>query len=263
MNDQICQCLKGSINSCRLLLLVFLLSSASAGFSDERVAKTDPAANIIQTPGEYGGQNDGRLKEKPRIEDLGQGKYRIGKIVVDKAKQLITIPGTMLPYEDNKAIEFLASTKQGYKAYESVVMLDVNAFEFNLACILIGLDAKQSVSPKFHFDPEPVKGDPVSIRVSWEENGKQVEYDILQLLKVGKTKPAGKSVWIYTGSKFINGDVYLAEIDGVLIGLIHDPASIIEHRDGLGLGNWGAISIDPDTAPKSGQALIIKIKAVD
>jgi hypothetical protein len=143
------------------------------------------------------------------------------------------------------------------------VKLNVNAFEFNLACILIGLDAKQSVLPEYHFDPRPVKGDPVSIKIGWDKNGKPVDYDAIELLKVGQAKPAKPSVWSYTGSMFVDGDRYLAEMDGVLIGLIHDPSSVIEHRTGVGVGNWGSITVDSDIAPVDGQAIHLVIKALN
>jgi len=55
----------------------------------------------------------------------------------------------------------------------------------------------------------------------------------------------------------------MAQIDGVLIGLIHDPASIIEHREGIGIGNWGNIAIDPERAPAGGQEIVLQIQGVD
>jgi hypothetical protein len=252
----------GILNSCRLLLLIFLLSLWSVCHSDDQLPEAvDPVGRY--QPEQIGEPGDGKMKEKPAVEDLGNEKYRIGEIKIDKAKHLITIPGVMLPNEQGKAIEFIASTNNGYKAYESVVMLNANAFEFNLACILIGLDSRQSTVPEYHFDPEPVKGDPVSIKIAWEKNGKPVEYDVIELLKVGETKPAKPSVWSYTGSMFVDGDQYLAEMDGVLIGLVHNPASIIEHRAGLGLGNWGAVTIDSNMAPENGQAIRLMIQALE
>lgn len=243
-----------------LVLAVLLTFSANSHSVDIQPGAAVQKGNV--NPSEIGEPDDGRVKQKPRIEDLGNSVYRIGSIKVDKAKRILTVPGVMLPYEKEKAIEFIASTNQGYKSYESVFALEANAFEFNLACILIGLDAKQAVLPKFHFDPEAVKGNVVSINVAWEVEGKSIDYDVAALLKVGDTKPAIPSVWIYTGSQFIEGDRYMAQMDGVLIGLSHDPASIIEHREGLGLGDWGGVTIDADLAPPAGREIIVKVKGV-
>jgi len=62
-----------------------------------------------------------------------------------------------------KTLEFIASTKGGFKGYESALELDTNAISFNLALILIGLDREHAVHPRRHFDPIPPKGDPVEI----------------------------------------------------------------------------------------------------
>ena len=267
MKNRSSQINKAIFNHCQLLLLCCLLPLSTLCQSDEAVPAPAPtskteAATQTQPFDDIGAPNDGKQKEKPRIEDLGKAKYRIGVIKIDKARRLITVPGVMLPYEEGKPIEFMATMKQGYKSYESVLSLQTNAFEFNLACILIGLDPGKAVSSKFHFDPQPVQGDPVSIKVSWQKNGKQVEYDVIDLLKLGEAKPGKPTVWSYTGSMFVEGDRYLAQMDGVLIGLIHDPASIIEHKKGLAIGNWASIAIDPDIAPPGGQEIIISIQGL-
>ena len=245
------------------LLGLLLFHPASVPADEAAAATTAPAATAANSylPDENTPPSDGRQKQKPRIEDLGNGRYRVGAITIDKKKRLITASGVMLPYGEGKAIEFFAATKQGYKSYESVVALNANAFEFNLACILIGLDAGKAAAPKFHFDPNPLNGSPVAISVSWQKGGKTVERDAAELLTIGDSKPKTPSQWSYTGSMFVGGDQYLAEMDGVLIGLIHDPSSIIEHRSGLGAGQWGAVMVDPAHAPESGQAITVRIKA--
>ena len=262
MSEPTGQIIKGKLHGSGLLLSVFLLLSAGICLADETTPATG-AETAHYPPDEIGEPDDGRMKEKPRIEDLGEGKYRIGAIRIDKAQHLISVPGIMLPYEDGKAIEFMATTKQGYKSYESVLMLEANAFEFNLACILIGLDPKRAVLPAYHFDPQPVQGDALSIRVGWNKHGQWVEHDVVELLRIGKSKPVIPSGWSYTGSVFTEDNRYLAQMDGVLIGLVHDPASIIEHREGLGLGNWGSINIDAGLAPTGGQEVNVKLQRVE
>jgi len=223
---------------------------------------------------EMGELTDGKVKEKPQIEKLADNQYRIGSILVDKTKRIISIPGKTLSDNNNKPIEFIATMRNGYKSYESLFMLDVNAFEFNLACILIGLDSKNAVPAEFHFSPKPVLGDAVSIHISWKSNNKTVKYDIVELLKTRETKRKTKmaeaktdtalampSEWSYTGSKFVGDNQYLAQMEGVLIGLVHDPASIIEHKTGIGLGRYGLISINNNIAPPQGHKILIIIQA--
>jgi len=56
------------------------------------------------------------------------------------------------------------------------------------------------------------------------------------------------------------GKRYLAEEAGTLIGFIHDQDSIIEHRDGIGLGQFGKVAIDRDLLPPMGTAIRIRIE---
>lgn len=243
----------------RLGLLLLLSLWGSPCWSGD----VKPEVKVAFEDGVAGAPNDGRMTEQPSVQELGGEQFSIGEITVDRSQRLISLPGRMIPYEKGKPIEFVATMRQGYKAYESVLELDANAFEFNLACILIGLDAEKASDVEFHFDPNPIEGDEVSIRVGWQVNQQWVEMDVAELVKVGEKKSASPSVWVYTGSRFIEGDRYMAQMDGVLIGLIHDPASIIEHREGIGIGNWGSIAIDPEQAPAGGQEIVLRIKAID
>jgi hypothetical protein len=133
------------------------------------------------------------------------------------------------------------------KSYEALLELEASAMEFNLACILIGLDTANASHPSHHFDPAPVTGDIVDLRVSWVQDGQQQEFGIERLLG-GAADPEGH-VWVYTGSVFTPDGRYMAAMSGSLIGFVHDPESIIQHQAGLGLGNYGAITYDPDVMP--------------
>jgi len=194
---------------------------------------------------------------EPQVEDLGGGRYRIGTIEVDKEARKFTVPGTVIALADGTPIEYLAISRVGSKAYESLVQLDVSAVEFNLACILIGLDRDKAVRPQQHFDPVEVTGDVVDIRISWQGEDGAREMEIERLLK--DTTDAADHVWVYTGSSFLLDGRYLAEIIGTLIGVVHDPGSIIQHQRGLGLGNYGAVTMDPDTVPPGGTPVSVMV----
>jgi len=194
---------------------------------------------------------------EPQVEDLGGGRYRIGTIEVDKEARRFTVPGTVIALADGAPIEFLAISRGGPKDYESLLELDVSAVEFNLACILIGLDRDKAVRPQRHFDPVEVTGDVVDIRISWQGEDGEREIEIERLLK--DANDAADHVWVYTGSLFLPDERYLAEIMGTLIGVVHDPGSIIQHQRGLGLGNYGAVTMDPDTAPPGGTPVSVTV----
>ncbi len=191
------------------------------------------------------------------VEDLGNGRYRVGAIEIDKDAQRFTVTGTTIGLAENTPVEFLAVAKGGYKSYEALLELDVSAVEFNLACILIGLDTANASHPKFHFDKTIVTGDIVDVRVSWVRDGREQEFEIERLLQ-GTAEPKDH-VWVYTGSFFTPDGTYMATMSGTLIGVVHDPESIIQHQKGMGLGEFGAIAFDPDVMPPAGTRVTVSV----
>jgi len=193
------------------------------------------------------------------ITDLGNGQYRIGEILIDKPARRFSVTGVVI--RDEQPLEYLAVKKDGYKAYESLFELKTSATEFNLACILIGLNAEHAVLPEYHFDPTPVVGDPVAIRIDWEKDGETISTSPEQLFLEGGKKVVSNQ-WVYTGSLIPPGQPYMAEESGTLIGFVHDKDSIIEHREGIGLGQFGMVSVDKSMAPPRGTAVRVTVSNI-
>ena len=96
------------------------------------------------------------------------------------------------------------------------------------------------------------------IFVSWEEEGKTRRVPVTDVLRV----PDGAHVsdeWVYTGSFFAPDGRYTAEVVGTLVGFVHDPTSIIQHRSGLGLGHYGAVSLNTEVLPRPGTPVLLQI----
>jgi hypothetical protein len=204
-----------------------------------------------------GEQQDLETAKQPEIEDLGNNQYRIGMIAVDKKKNHFTLPGHVL--RDSETIEFLAVARGGFKAYESVLELDATAHEFNTACLLIGLNPDKSRAPGEHFDPRPVEGDEVRIRVSWESDGETTRVDAADLVQQGEaTLP--RHNWVYTGSVVTQEGAFLAHVDGTLVGFVHSPTSVIEHKSGLGLGDYGSVVPNQSLLPPVGTPITMTIE---
>lgn len=196
---------------------------------------------------------------KAAAEDLGDGRYRIGSIMIDKTKGQFSVPGSVIKLQQpNSPIEFIAVSKGGYKRYEAIFEMDTSPVDFNLACILIGLDASHATKPKQHFDPQPLKGDAVEIFVSWTEKGKTRRVPAIDVLRVAGSAHATNE-WVYSGSYFSQNGKYMADAVGTLVGFVHDPESIIQHRIGLGLGNYGAVIKNPDVLPPPGTPVLLHI----
>lgn len=194
---------------------------------------------------------------KPVVKELGNGLYQIGVIELDKENARFRVPGKVVRREP--PIEFLAVAKGGHRAYESLLEMDTDVVSFNLACILIGLDYEHATRPEYHFDPKLLIGDRVSVKVSWKKGDQLVSVDAYDLIKTpGMT--AESQEWIYTGSTFTENGKYLALEDGSLLGVVHDPASIIELDKGLSLGAYGDGSVAGHAAPELGTLVWLTIE---
>jgi len=137
------------------------------------------------------------------IQSLGNNQYKIGNILVNKADRSFEVTGKFLRVEP--PMEFLAVAKDGDRGYESLLELDVDVFQFNLACILIGLDKNKGEPPKFHFDSDPIEGDSLEVWVSWKSKEKSYRVEAANLFKFKDAK-LKSGEWVYTGSTFVPGE---------------------------------------------------------
>ena len=165
--------------------------------------------------------------EQPEVKNLGNGRFQIGNIIIDEDKKEVVVPGNLHMLEG--PIEFIACTKGGMKEYESVLEMETDAISFNLSMILLGLDPNKGKAAAYHFDPSAPDGDGVEISIQWntDKGIKTIRaQELIHDMNTGKPFPADH--WVYTGSVFLEDGQYLADLAGVLIGFVHDPASIIE-----------------------------------
>jgi hypothetical protein len=184
---------------------------------------------------------------------------RIGAILIDTAKKEFSVRGVV---NDAKVLEFLANTKGGFKAYESALELETNAVNFNVACLLIGLDPAGATLSRFQFDPELPQGNPVELFVEWDEGGKKRQVRAEELVFNNATKqtlPEGP--WVYTGSVFREGNFYMAESEGTLVGFMHNTAPIIESPRAF-IGSYGASIINPSLNLKPGASVSFVLRAL-
>jgi hypothetical protein len=209
----------------------------------------------------YGVANEEEVSEAaPAIEDLGDERYRIGTITIDKAARKFTLGGKVLHL--TQPLEYLAVKTEGYKGYESLLELETSAVDFQLACILIGLDDEDSVKPRFQFDERETEGQAVEITISWEVDG------ALKTTSAANAMTAGDGAftdagWVYVGSRPSPQDgSLLAEMSGTLIGFVHDPLSIIEHRTGARAGSYGMVKGNSELLPPEGSPITLTVLVV-
>lgn len=194
------------------------------------------------------------------VEKLGDERYRIGAIVVDRNTSSFSLPGKIIHLTD--ALEYLAVSTEAAKEYESLLELTTSPGDFNLACILVGLDDEKSVKPRFQFDDEKAEGQSIGISLSWENDGETVTINGEEALTVGEEALDDNS-WVYIGSTTGNyGKEFMADAGGTLIGFIHDPYSIIDHRNGVGIGNYGVVTGNKEILPPVGTAVSLTISVI-
>ena len=193
------------------------------------------------------------------IVDLGDQRFQIGEIIIDRDAQEFSVPGKILHLSD--ALEYLAVSTGGMKDYESLLELTTSPRDFNLACILIGFDDSNSVKPRYQFDELEVEGPPVVMTLSWqeEEEGESRSVSAANAMTAGDETFDDDS-WVYIGSSTSeDGKQFLAERGGTLIGFVHDPYSIIDHKTGGGIGAYGLITGNKALLPAEGTAIRLTV----
>lgn len=194
------------------------------------------------------------------LKPLGGERYQIGRIVLDKKARRFTVPGRV--HVLGKPLEYLATSPGGMKEYETLLEVDASGSEFNLACILLGLERDPKQGPYWQFSKDPLSGPRVEIRVAWQDGGKRREVSAAEALLDPKDDTKPESVeWVYMGSLMNPADgLYAADVTGTLIGFVHDANSIIESVYGLGIGAYGSVSGNPDKLPPEGAPIELIVR---
>lgn len=175
------------------------------------------------------------------LKPLGQERYQVGRIVVDKRLHSFTVPGRV--HTLDKPLEYLATSPGGRKAYEALLELDASGSEFNLACILIGLERDPTLASSKPPDATKVVGQRVAMSVAWTQEGQRRKVAAAEALFNADARTKIESVeWVYIGSfTSIDGSRFAADYTGTLISFIRDPTGIIEALSGVGVGPYGSM----------------------
>jgi len=173
------------------------------------------------------------------VKALGNERYQIGSIIIDKSARTFKLPGRIIV--SNAPLEYLAGSPKGRKNYEALLELDATSIEFNLACILVGLEASPNQVPYHQFSKLRLVGPRVAIRIEWQEGGKARTMSAAEavLNPEAGVKPDAVE-WVYTGRSFVPLEQGAPD-PGTLVGFVHDPHTIIEAMDPIGIGAYGSV----------------------
>lgn len=175
------------------------------------------------------------------MKPLGGDRYQIGAVVVDKRAKRFSVPGRVLVL--GKPLEYLATAPGGMKAYETLLEVDTTGSEFNLACILVGLERDSKLGVVARSDQTPLPGRRVAISIAWSEGGKRRQVSAAEgiLNPEAGVKPEAVE-WVYTGSVGSEASPgFVPDLTGTLIGFVHDPNCIIDSVVGVGVGAYGSV----------------------
>jgi hypothetical protein len=204
----------------------------------------------------------GRPPPVGELKPLGKDRYQIGRIVVDKKAGRFTLPGRV--HVMGQPLEYLVTAPGGMKEYETLLEVDATGSEFNLACILLGLERDPRQGPFYQFSEAPLVGPKVLVSIAWQDGNKRREISAAEALLDPKGDVRPESVeWVYTGSLSMPPDgQFAADITGTLIGFVHDANSIIESVAGLGIGAYGSVSGNAALLPPVGAPieLIVQLR---
>jgi len=160
----------------------------------------------------------------PSIEPLGEDRYRICDLVLDRKAGEVRVSGAIAVREG--PLEYLICAPEG-KLYESLLRADVDPYHLHLALLLIGLQPKNNL--EFQGDPATPEGDPLGIFVSWKAGDERVTHRADELLwEPYNEKAMTRTDWVFTGSMFADG-AFAASINKSIVAVYNDPVAIINN----------------------------------
>ena len=152
------------------------------------------------------------------------------------------------------------------KAYETLLEVDATGSEFNLACILIGLERPPNQQAFQRVQPRAARRSADRDLISpGRRAGSGASSSAAEALL--NPRPASRRTsieWVYLGSSATQtGARFAADVAGTLIGFVHDPNSVIESVVGVGIGAYGSVQGNTRLPPVgSAIELIVEVPPV-
>jgi hypothetical protein len=221
------------------------------------------AAALVAAPTPAAAQDDvPRAAPVGEMKPLGRERFQIGRIVVDRKARRFTVPGRV--HVVGQPLEYLVTSPGGMKEYETLLEADATGSEFNLACILLGLERDPAQAPVQRFGMGALVGPRVAIRIAWQDGTRRREVTAAEALlpPTAEVRPADVE-WVYLGSLQNPADGrFAADATGTLVGFTHDPNSVVEAVRGLGVGAYGSVAGNAAVLPPRGTPVEIVVEAV-
>jgi len=187
-----------------------------------------------------------------QIERIGEGRFRIGRIVLDKTSQTLHLPACVNMQDG--MIELVACANGG-KLHESIFRVPIEPRDLQLGLLLLGLKHKGGV--RFQGDSTLPEGDQVLIFVEKDGQRRRVEDYVWDRKRLA---PMERTGWVFSGSKFLNGE-FGAQLTRTLITTQHDPYTILDNPLPTGVDS-DQYEVNGKVTPPVGTSVTLVIQAV-
>lgn len=166
------------------------------------------------------------------IEKVGEGRFRLGDITIDKHSRSINFPAQV--NMDKGMLEYLLVHRKG-KTHESLLNTLVEGYDLQVAFLLLGYEGSDK-KLAHQGDPSSPQGDAIRIAIR-QKGGAELpaEQWLINRFPDGD-KDVGPIQWVYTGSLSWNGR-FAAQETGSFAAIWHDPAALIDNASPGGESN--------------------------
>jgi hypothetical protein len=202
-----------------IALAGFLVLSGAALGQQPEPAPGSPEELPPELTGDYS-----HIRAEAPIEPLGEDRYRIGTLILDRVAREIRFPGAIALREG--PLEYLACSPRG-KLYESLLRGDVDPYHLHVALLMMGLVPENNL--EFQGDATPPGGDPVVVEVAWQVGEERVVHRAEDL--IGRHAREGtmeRTPWVFSGSQLVDG-IFAASMHRSLIAVYSDPDAILNN----------------------------------
>ncbi|MDD2366859.1 MAG: YdjY domain-containing protein [Desulfuromonadaceae bacterium] len=213
---------------CRALVAAsFSFLTMTAGVIEAREIPVPPAGNLIPAPPVY---------NSPAIEKLGDGKYRIGEILINKQDKSVTFPAVV--NMNSGILEYLLVNNVG-KTHESLLRTGISPYNLQVAFMLLGYEGTNKRLSS-QGSPELPKGESVNIMLSNVAEKQTVPFPVESWL-VNKTGSSTIDVnqlnWVFCGSYVNELGGFMSQESGSIVAIWHDPVAMIDNASPGGESN--------------------------
>lgn len=166
------------------------------------------------------------------IEKVGEGRFRLGDIVIDKKSRSITFPAQV--NQDKGMLEYLIVHRKG-KTHESLLNTRVEGYDLQVAFLLLGYEGSENKLAG-QGDPSLPQGDAIRIVIR-QKSGEEIPAEQWLINKFPEgDRDVGPMKWVYTGSYSWQGR-FQAQDTGSFAAIWHDPVALIDNASPGGESN--------------------------